>query len=66
MLSKSLTLSLLVATCHLLITLANSLDPGQAKLESKLFDTDGIPERIFWKKLMQMTKIIMMKNFLVN
>ena len=43
------------ASCHLLITFANSLDPDQARqnvgpdLDPKWFDIDGNPERIFGK-----------------
>ena len=39
--------------CRLLTTYANSLDPDQkrrARSGSKLFDTDGNPERFFFLK----------------
>ena len=46
-----LTHSQLVATCRLLITFANSLDPDQVGQNwiLKLFDTDSIPESFFEK-----------------
>ena len=47
---------------YLVITFTNSLDSDQARqhvgseLAPNLFNTDGTPKRIFWKKNQQTTK----------